>query len=196
MRVSGNDVKNSNYHYQQQQQQQREINRINLLKKNLEVKTNFSNKQSNRQGSGKYNGNNAYNYFGNNFGNNNYNNNNFGGNYNYNFSNDTISDDISVIYYVNLELADNEDRRYFKKMEINLFRLDDEFYRQSRNRNNNYINYLFCRNKSKNDNIVIPSNKENNDSSSFRNYEEKIEKKDKEEDILNSNIMKIRGLFK
>jgi hypothetical protein len=76
MRVSGNDVKNSNYHYQQQQQQQREINRINLLKKNLEVKTNFSNKQSNRQGSGKYNGNNAYNYFGNNFGNNNYNNNN------------------------------------------------------------------------------------------------------------------------
>ena len=74
MRASGNDVKNSNYHYQQQQQ--REINRINLLKKNLEVKTNFSNKQSNRQGSGKYNGNNAYNYFGNNFGNNNYNNNN------------------------------------------------------------------------------------------------------------------------
>ena len=132
----------------------------------------------------------------NNFDNNNFNNNNFGGNYNYNFSNDTINDDISVIYYVNLELADNEDRRYFKKMEINLFRLDDEFYRQSRNRNNNYINYLFCRNKSKNDNNFIPSNKENNESSSIKNYEEKIEKKDKEEDILNSNIMKIRGLFK
>ena len=69
-RISGNDVKNSNYHYQQQQQ--REINRINLLKKNLEVKSNY---KSNRQGSGKYNGNNIYNnnY---NYGNNNFNNNN------------------------------------------------------------------------------------------------------------------------
>ena len=132
-----------------------------------------------------------------NIGNNNFNNNNnFGGGYNYNFSNDSINDDISVIYYVNLELADNEDRRYFKKMEINLFRLDDEYYRQYRLRKNNNVNYLFCRNKSKNDNNVIPSNKENNESTSFKNYEEKIEKKDKEEDILNSNIMKIRGLFK
>ena len=131
----------------------------------------------------------------NNFGNNNYNNNNFGGNYNYNFSNDTISDDISVIYYVNLELADNEDRRYFKKMEINLFRLDDEFYRQYRLKNNNGINYLFCRNNSKNNNILESSNKENNGNSSYKKYEEKVEKKE-DEDILNSNIMKIRGLFK
>ena len=131
----------------------------------------------------------------NNFGNNNYNNNNFGGNYNYNFSNNTISDDISVIYYVNLELADNEDRRYFKKMEINLFRLDDEFYRQYRLKNNNGINYLFCRNNSKNNNILESSNKENNGNSSYKKYEEKVEK-DEDEDILNSNIMKIRGLFK
>ena len=131
----------------------------------------------------------------NNFGNNNYNNNNFGGNYNYNFSNDTISDDISVIYYVNLELADNEDRRYFKKMEINLFRLDDEFYRQYRLKNNNGINYLFCRNNSKNNNILESSNKENNGNSSYKKYEEKVEKNE-DEDILNSNIMKIRGLFK
>ena len=131
----------------------------------------------------------------NNFDNNNFNNNNFGGNYNYNFSNDTINDDISVIYYINLELADNEDRRYFKKMEINLFRLDDEFYRQYRLKNNNGINYLFCRNNSKNNNILESSNKENNGNSSYKKYEEKVEKNE-DEDILNSNIMKIRGLFK
>ena len=130
-----------------------------------------------------------------NIGNNNFNNNNnFGGGYNYNFSNDSINDDISVIYYVNLELADNEDRRYFKKMEINLFRLDDEYYRQYRLRKNNNVNYLFCRNNLKNNNI-LEDNKENNDSQSYKKYEEKNYKKD-DEDILNSNIMKIRGLFK
>ena len=130
-----------------------------------------------------------------NIGNNNFNNNNnFGGGYNYNFSNDSINDDISVIYYVNLELADNEDRRYFKKMEINLFRLDDEYYRQYRLRKNNNVNYLFCRNNLKNNNI-LEDNKENNDSQSYKKYEEKNYKKD-DEDVLNSNIMKIRGLFK
>ena len=130
-----------------------------------------------------------------NIGNNNFNNNNnFGGGYNYNFSNDSINDDISVIYYVNLELADNEDRRYFKKMEINLFRLDDEYYRQYRLRKNNNVNYLFCRNNLKNNNI-LEDNKENNDSQSYKRYEEKNYKKD-DEDVLNSNIMKIRGLFK
>ena len=130
-----------------------------------------------------------------NIGNNNFNNNNnFGGGYNYNFSNDSINDDISVIYYVNLELADNEDRRYFKKMEINLFRLDDEYYRQYRLRKNNNVNYLFCRNNLKNNNI-LEDNKENNISQSYKKYEEKNDKKD-DEDVLNSNIMKIRGLFK
>ena len=130
-----------------------------------------------------------------NIGNNNFNNNNnFGGGYNYNFSNDSINDDISVIYYVNLELADNEDRRYFKKMEINLFRLDDEYYRQYRLRKNNNVNYLFCRNNLKNNNI-LEDNKENNDSQSYKKNEEKNYKKD-DEDVLNSNIMKIRGLFK
>ena len=130
-----------------------------------------------------------------NIGNNNFNNNNnFGGGYNYNFSNDSINDDISVIYYVNLELADNEDRRYFKKMEINLFRLDDEYYRQYRLRKSNNVNYLFCRNNLKNNNI-LEDNKENNDSKSYKKYEEKNDKKD-DEDVLNSNIMKIRGLFK
>ena len=78
---------------------------------------------------------------------------------------------------------------------LRYFRLDDEFYRQYRLKNNNGINYLFCRNNSKNNNILESSNKENNGNSSYKKYEEKVEKNE-DEDILNSNIMKIRGLFK
>jgi hypothetical protein len=61
-------------------------------------------------------------------------------------------------------------------------------------RKSNNVNYLFCRNNLKNNNI-LEDNKENNDSKSYKKYEEKNDKKD-DEDVLNSNIMKIRGLFK
>ena len=129
-----------------------------------------------------------------NFSNDNYENHN----YNYNFSNNEINDDISVIYYVNLELADNEDRRYFKKMEINLFRLNDDYYKQLRRNNNNNLNCLFYRNNSMNKKNIIPSfdNKEISDDSPFQKQEEIFKQKNEEEDKLKSNIMKIKGLFK
>ena len=129
-----------------------------------------------------------------NFSNDNYENHN----YNYNFSNNEINDDISVIYYVNLELADNEDRRKYKKMEINLFRLNDDYYKQLRRNNNNNLNCLFYRNNSMNKKNIIPSfdNKEISDDSPFQIQEKIIKQKNEEEDKLKSNIMKIKGLFK
>lgn len=39
-----------------------------------------------------------------------------------------INNKFSVKYFVCLELADFEDRRFFKRMEINLTRIEDEFY--------------------------------------------------------------------
>ena len=58
LRASANETKNISY----QMQNEKEQNRINLLKKNLEVKPSNSNSKQIKQGLGKYNGNNLHSY--------------------------------------------------------------------------------------------------------------------------------------
>ena len=43
-----------------------------------------------------------------------------------------MNNNINVSYYVNLEICDSENRNFFKKIEINLFRLPEEYYNKIR----------------------------------------------------------------
>ena len=43
-----------------------------------------------------------------------------------------MNNNINVSYYITLEICDNEDRNFFKKIEINLFRLPEEYYNKIR----------------------------------------------------------------
>ena len=43
-----------------------------------------------------------------------------------------MNNNINVSYYLNLEICDTENRNFFKKIEINLFRLPEEYYNKMR----------------------------------------------------------------
>lgn len=43
-----------------------------------------------------------------------------------------INNNINVSYYISLEISDTENRNFFKKIEINLFRLPEEYYNKIR----------------------------------------------------------------
>ena len=43
-----------------------------------------------------------------------------------------MNNNINVSYYITLEICDNEDRNFFKKIGINLFRLPEEYYNKIR----------------------------------------------------------------
>ena len=43
-----------------------------------------------------------------------------------------MNDNIKVTYYLSLEICDSENRNFFKKIEINLFRLPEEYYNKMR----------------------------------------------------------------
>ena len=43
-----------------------------------------------------------------------------------------MNNNINVSYYISLEICDKENRNFFKKIEINLFRLPEEYYNKIR----------------------------------------------------------------
>ena len=43
-----------------------------------------------------------------------------------------MNNNIKVSYYLSLEICDSENRNFFKKIEINLFRLPEEYYNKMR----------------------------------------------------------------
>ena len=79
-----------------------------------------------------------------------------------------MNNNIKVSYYISLEICDSENRNFFKKIEINLFRLPEEYYNKIRQNilegkqmNNIYeINDIYL-GKDKNSNINNINNKSN-----------------------------------
>ena len=73
---------------------------------------------------------------------------------------------VEVKYYVNLELTDREEKKFFKKMEICLVRLSEEFYEKMRNKEKYGISSGFYNNNNNNNkenkNIYNNNNNDNN----------------------------------
>ena len=71
---------------------------------------------------------------------------------------------VEVKYYVNLELTDREEKKFFKKMEICLVRLSEEFYEKMRNKEKFGITSGFYNNNNNKENKnVFNNNKNDND---------------------------------
>ena len=82
-----------------------------------------------------------------------------------------MNNNINVSYYITLEICDNEDRNFFKKIEINLFRLPEEYYNKIRQ---NIIEgkkdiYEYEEKIDDNENINNISNKKNSKNNKIKN---------------------------
>ena len=86
-----------------------------------------------------------------------------------------MNNNINVSYYISLEICDTENRNFFKKIEINLFRLPEEYYNKIRQ------NIL----EGKKDLYVYEDNMDNNEQKrKFNNNK-----------IIKNNNNKIKNLF-
>ena len=119
-----------------------------------------------------------------------------------------MNNNINVSYYLSLEICDSENRNFFKKIEINLFRLPEEYYNKIRqnilegkNNNNNIYEINDINNNINANNKKNKKNKIKNIFSNIKNPLEdniNIEKNDEDEDnkeennnnINNNNINK------
>ena len=92
-----------------------------------------------------------------------------------------MNNNINVSYYVNLEICDSENRNFFKKIEINLFRLPEEYY--------NKVRQNIMEGKKGNIYDVYNSNNDNNNNSNNNkiNGANKINKNNKIKNLF-SNI--------
>jgi vacuolar protein sorting-associated protein 26 len=91
-----------------------------------------------------------------------------------------MNNNINVSYYISLEICDSENRNFFKKIEINLFRLPEEYYNKIRQ------NIL----EGKKGNIYDDDNYgDNNGDSGFNNNNKKISDENK------NRKNKIKNLF-
>ena len=91
-----------------------------------------------------------------------------------------MNNNINVSYYISLEICDSENRNFFKKIEINLFRLPEEYYNKIRQ---NII-------EGKKGNIYDDDNYgDNNEDSGINNNNKKISDDNK------SRKNKIKNLF-
>ena len=126
-----------------------------------------------------------------------------------------MNNNINVSYYLSLEICDSENRNFFKKIEINLFRLPEEYYNKIRQnilegKNNNNNNIYEINDINNNININNKKNKKNKIKNIFSNIKNpledniNIENNDEDEDnkeennnninnnIINKNIDKIK----
>ena len=119
-----------------------------------------------------------------------------------------MNNNINVSYYLSLEICDSENRNFFKKIEINLFRLPEEYYNKIRqnilegkNNNNNIYEINDINNNINANNKKNKKNKIKNIFSNIKNPLEdniNIENNDEDEDnkeennnnINNNNINK------
>ena len=125
-----------------------------------------------------------------------------------------MNNNINVSYYLSLEICDSENRNFFKKIEINLFRLPEEYYNKIRQNilegKNNNNNIYEINDINNNININNKKNKKNKIKNIFSNIKNpledniNIENNDEDEDnkeennnninnnIINKNIDKIK----
>ena len=120
-----------------------------------------------------------------------------------------MNNNINVSYYLSLEICDSENRNFFKKIEINLFRLPEEYYNKIRqnilegkNNNNNIYeindinNNININNKKNKKNKIknIFSNIKNplEDNINIENNDEDEDNKEENNNNINKNIDKIK----
>ena len=98
-----------------------------------------------------------------------------------------INNNINVSYFLCLEISDNENRNFFKKIEINLFRLPEEYYNKMKQ------NILEGKKMNLYDIKDIHINKENNIIENKN--KDKIEDKNKDKKGNKNKYKKIKNLF-
>ena len=106
-----------------------------------------------------------------------------------------MNNNINVSYYISLEICDTENRNFFKKIEINLFRLPEEYYNKIRqniiegkNNLNEYENNIDEKEQKTNSNKIIKNNKIKNLFANIKNpLEEEIMINQNENDNDNDN---------
>jgi vacuolar protein sorting-associated protein 26 len=106
-----------------------------------------------------------------------------------------MNNNINVSYYISLEICDTENRNFFKKIEINLFRLPEEYYNKIRqniiegkNNLNEYENNIDEKEQKINSNKIIKNNKIKNLFANIKNpLEEEIMINQNENDNDNDN---------
>ena len=106
-----------------------------------------------------------------------------------------MNNNINVSYYISLEICDTENRNFFKKIEINLFRLPEEYYNKIRqniiegkNNLNEYENNIDEKGQKTNSNKIIKNNKIKNLFANIKNpLEEEIMINQNENDNDNDN---------
>ena len=106
-----------------------------------------------------------------------------------------MNNNINVSYYISLEICDTENRNFFKKIEINLFRLPEEYYNKIRqniiegkNNINEYENNIDEKEQKINSNKIIKNNKIKNLFANIKNpLEEEIMINQNENDNNNDN---------
>ena len=103
-----------------------------------------------------------------------------------------INNNINVSYYISLEICDTENRNFFKKIEINLFRLPEEYYNKIRQniiegKKDLYDDEDYISNEQKNNNAFKNNSKNKKIKNIFANVKNpleediKIDDKDKDE---------------
>ena len=108
-----------------------------------------------------------------------------------------MNNNINVSYYLSLEICDSENRNFFKKIEINLFRLPEEYYNKIRQNilegKNNNNNIYEINDINNNININNKKNKKNKIKNIFSNIKNpledniNIENNDEDEDYKEEN---------
>ena len=78
-----------------------------------------------------------------------------------------MNNNINVSYYISLEICDTENRNFFKKIEINLFRLPEEYYNKIRQNIIEGKKDLY--EYEDNDNNTIVNNKKNSNNKNIKN---------------------------
>ena len=103
-----------------------------------------------------------------------------------------MNNNINVSYYISLEICDTENRNFFKKIEINLFRLPEEYYNKIRQniiegKKDLYDDEDYISNEQKNNNAFKNNSKNKKIKNIFANVKNpleediKIDDKDKDE---------------
>ena len=91
-----------------------------------------------------------------------------------------INNNINVSYYISLEICDTENRNFFKKIEINLFRLPEEYYNKIRQniiegKKDLYDDEDYISNEQKNNNVFKNNSKNKKIKNIFANVKNPLE---------------------
>ena len=108
-----------------------------------------------------------------------------------------MNNNINVSYYLNLEICDTENRNFFKKIEINLFRLPEEYYNKMRQNilEGNKNNLFSISNINSDKDNEEEDDKDKKEENNINNISNDKDKEDSDEIKKNKRKKKIKSLF-